>query len=139
MAAESIILTQSDGTTDLTFAKVSQSSYASRFAWNGNTASLRSFIDIDHKVAPMGNLASDVHTVTLRLEELDADTARVSVAKVSLQVTIPKGDMITVTEVGNLISNLMCLFKTTFMNSFIVGQTESGDYNVTGPFNPPRA
>lgn len=139
MAAESLIVTNSDGTTDLTFNKVSQNGYLSRFASTANTAQTRRFIDIDHKIGAIGSLSSDVHTVTLRMEVLDGDTQRVSVAKVSLQVTTPKGDTITVANVGSLASNLMCLFKTGFLEAFIIGETATGDYNVTGPFNPVRA
>lgn len=139
MAAESLITTASDGTSDVTFNKVSQNAYTSRFAGSANTATLKEFIDIDHKVAPIGSLASDVHTVTYRLEGVDADTLRVSVAKVSLQITVPKGDVITMSNVGNGISHVMCLMKKAFMDGFVLGETPTGDYNVTGPFNPVRA
>jgi hypothetical protein len=138
MAAESLIVTSSDGTTDLTFYKVSQNAYASRFAYDGNDATNKRYIDIDHKVGAIGSLASDVHTVTYRHEALDPDTQRVSVAKVSFQVAVPKGDSITVAMVGLGISYIASLFRHTFMLGFVLGQTPTGDFNVTGPFNPPR-
>lgn len=138
MAAESFIVTNSDGTTDTTFYKVSQSAFASRFAYTGNTTTDMRFIDIDHKVGAIGSLASDVHTLTIRREVLDTETARISVAKTSFQVTVPKGDGISVADVGNLISNVMCLLTKNFMEGFVIGQTPSGDYKVTGPFNPDR-
>jgi hypothetical protein len=138
MAAESLIVTHSDGTTDIQFDKVSQSAYNSRYAYTANTGSAKRFIDVDHKVSPIGSMASDVHTLTLRLEEVDADTARISVFKVSVQITTPKGDAYTATDVSDAISNIMCLFNKNFMVGFSLGQTPSGDYNVTGPFNPDR-
>lgn len=139
MAAESLIVTQSNGTSDMTFNKVSQNAYASRFAYSGNTPTDMQFIDIDHKIGAIGSTASDVHTVTLRRESLDGDTARVSVAKVSIQVTFPKGDSISVANLGDMVSSVMSLFNINFMSGFCLGQTPTGDFNVTGPFNPARA
>jgi hypothetical protein len=138
MAAESIIVTKSDGSTDLTFNKISQNGLASRWAMSTNTYSESLFIDIEHKMPPMSNFGSDIHNVTLRREKLDTDTNRVSVAKVSLQITSPKGDQITTADIGNDLSCIMSLFKTAFMDGFVKGQTPSGDYNVSGPFNPVR-
>lgn len=139
MAAESITVTRSDGTTDIVFNKVSQNAYASRFAYSANDSTTRLFIDVDHKVSPIGSLASDVHTLTIRREELDATTNKTHVSKVSLQVTYPKAGTINVSELGDIVSNLMCLFNSGFMDGFVMGETPSGDYNVTGPFNPTRA
>lgn len=139
MAAESFIVTLSDGTTDKQFFKISQNGFASRFADYANTQLLRLFIDIDQTVNPSGSLKSDLRTVTLRREEVDTDTGRVSVSKVSFQITIPKGDTITNADIGNDISMLMCLFKTGFIEPFLNGLVQTGDYNVTGPFNPPRS
>lgn len=139
MAAESLIVTISDGTTDNTYNKVSQSGFASRFALSGNTQNVRLFFDIDHKVAPAGSLASDVHTLTHRREEVDTDTNRVNVCKVSLQITQPKGDAVSNADIYDDVTRVMCLFKKAFIDGFIAGETPTSDYSVTGPFNPARA
>jgi hypothetical protein len=138
MAAESLIVTLSDGTTDLTFYKASQNGYASRYSWDGNTVSNRLFIDVDHKPTPLGSSGADVHTLTLRREALDNDTQKVFVSKVSLQVSFPKTDTISVANIGNDITSLMCLLSKNFTPTFIVGATPSGDYHVDGAFVPAR-
>ncbi len=139
MATPSLIVTKTDGTTDLTFYLVSQSGTTSRYAMSTNASALKQFIDVDLRVAPSGSKQSDLYTITLRREELNATTGALVVSKVSFQLTIPKDDSITAAEVGNDISCLMSLFNKTFMDSFVLGIVLSGDYNVTGPFNPARA
>jgi hypothetical protein len=139
MATESLIVTLSDGTTDYTFYKTSQSGSVMRFAYGSNSSTLKLFIDIDMRIANSGSKSSDTYTVTLRREAVDADTDKVVVSKVSLQFTVPKGDTIGADDIGNDASMLMCLMKNTFLDSFLLGIVQSGDYNVTGPFNPARA
>ncbi len=139
MATPSIIVTDSNGTSDTTFYLVSQSGSTSRYAATTNSNSERLFIDIDLKIANSGSKSSDTYTVTVRRETLDTDTDRYSVSKVSLQFTVPKGDTISVAAIGNDASKLMCLMNKNFLDSFLLGIVLSGDYNVTGPFNPVRA
>ncbi len=138
MAAESIIVTNNNGTTDVVFNLVSRSGYSSRFADAANTASSRRFLEVDHKISGLGSSQSDIHTVTIRQEEVDPETAKVVVFKSSLQLTSPKGDTITTAVQKDRISNLMSLFNKTFMDGFMIGETPSADLNVTGPFNPDR-
>lgn len=138
MAAESIICTITDGVTDYTFYKVTQSGYASRFAWTGNTSSVRLFLDFSHEVAPLGSLKSDVHNATIRREEVNATTGKTVVSSISLQIKVPKDSAISTADNSNDLSLLMSLFNKTFMDYFMVGTTQPGDYNVTGPFNPDR-
>lgn len=138
MSAESLIVTLSDGTTDYTFYRTSMSGYTSRFAYDGNTVSNRIFLDVEHKVVPLGSAGSDVHTVTLRREAMDNDTQKVYTSKVSLQVSFPKTDTISTANIGNDITALMCLFHKNFMAGFVLGQTPSGDYHVDGAYVPAR-
>lgn len=138
MAAEQIIVTSNNGTTDVVFNLVSKSGYTSRFADAANTASSRRFLEFDHKVAALGSSQSDIHTATIRHEEVDPETAKVVVHKVSLQLTVPKGDTITLAVQKDRVANMMCLFNKTFMDGFMIGETPSADLNVSGPFNPDR-
>jgi hypothetical protein len=139
MAVESLIVTSTDGTTDLTFEKVSQNGYSSRWAYTGNTGSAKYYFDIDHVIKPSGSIGTDVHTVTLRREVIDNDTQKLYVSKVSFQASIPRTESVNATDIANDISRLACLFHKNFMSTFVFGGTTSGDYNVTGPFNPVRA
>lgn len=139
MAVESLIVTNTDGTTDLTFNLVSSNGYSRRYAKSDNVASDRQYIDTDHKLSPAGQAGSDVHTLTLRREAIDNDTQKLFVTKVSVQITVPKTDLVSATNIANHLSNVMSLFNKNFMAGFVQGETPAGDYNVTGPFNPARA
>jgi len=139
MAAESIITTITDGTTDLTFYRLSMTGYSSRWGWSGNTTSLRLFLDFQHDVSPLGTLKSDVHNMTLRREEINSTTGKLAVSTISLQAKVPKDSVISSADVENDISAVMALMNKTFTNGFLSGIVLSGDYNVTGPFNPARA
>jgi hypothetical protein len=99
---------------------------------------VKHYIDYDFKLAASGSKQSDVLNITLRREELDSNDQTI-VSKVSLQVTVPKGSDIDSTDIGNDISNLMCLFQKDFTSAMLTGIFQSGDYSVTGPFNPVRA
>jgi len=138
MATPSIIVTKTDGTSDLTFYLVSQSGTTSRYAMSANASALKQFIDIDLRVAPAGSKQSDLYQITLRREEVNSVTGALAVSKVSFQITIPKDDVVSAADIGNDISCLASLFNKNFMDSFVLGIVLSGDYNVTGPFNPVR-
>lgn len=139
MAAEYLKLTISDGSTDYTFNKTNQNGSKSIFSYNANTVTDRRFVEVDHAMAATGSKATDIHSIVVKHEAVDADTERVSVSKVSLQIHVPKGDAITAAHILNDVSLMMCLFKKAFMDGFINGETQTGDYDVTGPFNPVRA
>lgn len=42
-------ITVNNGTSDLTFVKLTQTGYRSRFAYNGNTSTNKLFIEIEHR------------------------------------------------------------------------------------------
>lgn len=139
MPAEYFIVTGADGTTDTTYYKASQNGYTSRWAASDNTSSVKRFIDVEHAIKPAGALGTDIHTLTLRREEVDSETSKLYVSKVSVQVSYPRTDSISASDIGNDISHIMSLFHKDFMTTFVQGATPSGDFNVTGPFNPVRA
>jgi len=138
MAAESFIVTNSDGTTDLTFNRQSLTGSKSRWSCSVNTVSDRLFIDIDHQMKPSGSLGTDTHLVTFRHEKINSSTGANVVASVGFVVKVPRDTTIPAATIGDLISNFASLLSKNFMLTFINGDTPSGDYNVTGPFNPVR-
>lgn len=138
MAAETLTVTLTDGTSDLVFSKMSESGYTSRWGYNGNSATVRLFIDITHDISNLGSAKSDIHQLVFRREEINSTTGKLVVSSVSIQVKVPKDSTITTADINNDISMLACLFNVNFMNYFVIGINNSGDYNVTGPFNPAR-
>ncbi len=136
MSSSTIIVTANNGTTDYTFALQSQNGYKSVWTDQANTSVQRRTIEANHDVKALGNPGSDVHTLVLRREEVNSTSGKVTTAKVSLQITVPKSSDITTADILNDIASMMSLFNKNFMNYFIAGETPPGDYNVTGPFNP---
>lgn len=138
MAVENFIVTQTDGTTDLTFNLQSRTGYKTRFAYSANSSSDRRYIDIDHQIKPPGSTGTDTHLVTIRREVVNATTGAIDVLTVGVVQKYPRGGSFSAADVANAISNLASLFHKDFMSQFVIGGTPSGDYNVTGPFNPVR-
>jgi len=138
MANESLIVTATNGTTDSTFYRVSGTGYASRWADASNTVSSKQFIDIDHEINPTGSLKPDLHKITLRREEVNSTTGVLNTSSISLQIKVAKDAVFTSAVISDMLSKIMCLFNKSFMDTFQSGLTPSGDFNVTGPFNPDR-
>lgn len=138
MSAESFIVTLTDGTTDYTYYLQSRSGYKTRYAYSANTTGDRRFIDIDHQIKPAGSVGTDSHFVTIRREVVNATTGALDVFSVGVVMKVPRGTSFSAANIANEISALQCLFHKDFMSQFSLGGTPSGDYNVTGPFNPVR-
>jgi hypothetical protein len=139
MSAETFIVTGSNGTSDYSFALQSRSGYKTRWADTGNTVSTKRFLDIDHQLKPAGSAGTDTHLATFRREEINSTTGALAVSTVGLVIKVPRDSAITAAIVSDLISYLASFLNKNVMDTFVQAATPSGDYNVTGPFNPVRA
>jgi len=139
MSAESITATFNDGTTDLVFNRQSLTGFKSRWSGANNVITDRRFIDIDHQMKPTGALGTDTHLLTLRQEKINSTTGASVVASVGLVIKVPRDTTVSTTNVKDLIALTMCLMNHGFTDTFVLGDTPSGDFHVDGPYNPVRA
>jgi len=132
-----IILTKSDGTTDVTY-KIQSSNgslnvYANQAAGLVNPETLR----VQHILRPAGAKGTDRHQVVIQKAIVETTTDQYLVGSLSLQISIPRSTEFTLTMVKDLMAQLTSYVnKTANLTSLFNGATPEGDFNVTGPFNP---
>lgn len=132
-----IIVTQSDGTTDVTFKFQSQQGsvrvYGNESAGLTEPETLR----VQHNLRPAGARGTDRHNVTFQKAVVEDSTSQYLVLSASLQLNIPRSSEITLAMVKNIIAQMTSYInRTANVTSLFNGGTPEGDFNVTGPFNP---
>lgn len=134
----SIILTKSDGTTDVTYtlqqANGSQMNYSNVAAGLVEPESLR----IQHFLRPSGAKGSDRHQIVYTKSIVEDTTNQYLSMIGSIQFSVPRSAEITLTMFKDMVAQLTSyLNRGSVLTSIFNGATPEGDYNVTGPFNPP--
>lgn len=134
----SIILTKSDGTTDVTYtlqqANGAQMNYSNVAAGLVEPESLR----IQHFLRPSGAKGSDRHQIVYTKSIVEDTTNQYLSMIGSIQFSVPRSAEITLTMFKDMVAQLTSyLNRGSVLTSIFNGATPEGDYNVTGPFNPP--
>lgn len=131
-----IILTKSDGVTDVTF--VPQASTGSKRSYintaSGLTESLT--LEVEHILRPVGAKGTDRHIVTLRKGDVDDSDAEFTQAYVRFEIGVPRKSAFTDAVIKDLVKEVICYIKDANVVLLKAGATPEGDYNVTTPFNP---
>jgi len=133
----SIIVTKSDGTTDITYAL--QSSVGSQMNFSNVSAGLTEpeTLRVQHFLRPLGQKGTDRHQIVLTKAIVEDTSGNYLQLIASLQLSIPRSTEVTLTMVKDIIAQLTSYInKTANVTSIMAGGTPEGDFNVTGPFNP---
>jgi hypothetical protein len=134
----SIILTKADGTTDVTYtlqqANGSQNVYQNTAAGLVEPETLR----IQHFLRPAGAKGSDRHQIVYTKSIVEDTTNQYLSMIGSIQFSVPRSAEITLTMFKDMMAQLTSyLNRGTVLTALFNGATQEGDFNVTGPFNPP--
>lgn len=132
-----IILTKSDGTTDVTYSPMNNQGNISVY---GNTSAglvEPETLRIQHNLRPVGAKGTDRHQVVLQKVIVEDATNQNLVMSMSVQFAIPRSSEVTLAMVKDLVAQMTSYInKTANVTSLFNGATPEGDFNVTGPFNP---
>lgn len=132
-----LILTKSNGTTDVTYTP--QSIQGNQRVYLNESAGLTApeQVKVTHLLRPSGAKGTDRHTVVLSKAIVESTTNAFLVVSASLQLSVPRSTEVTVTMVKDLIAQLTSfIHPSANVISLTSGGFPEGDFNVTGPFNP---
>lgn len=133
MATESLIVTDSNATTDVTFYKQFESGYKSVFGMSGLSPSGARTIEINHEPQPANRLVgNDRHTIILKrnIPVTIAGVGAVAQASAGLTLSLPRNSEWTLALTKDLCKNLQCLLENDFITGVFSNVTLSGDYHV---------
>lgn len=134
----SIIVTKSNGTSDVTYSLQSQQPggiqvFSNVAAGLSEPETLR----IQHILRPPGQRGTDRHQIVFSKAIVEDTTNQYLTLSASLQLNIPRSSEITLTMVKDIIAQLTSYVNLTAnVTALMNGATPEGDFNVTGPFNP---
>lgn len=131
-----IIVTKSDGTTDVTFAPTAVTGNKKTYqnAASGLTEPLT--LEVEHVLRPVGAKGTDRHIVTIRKGDVDDTDSEFTQAYVKCEIGVPRKSAFSDTVVKDLVRQVTSYLTATNIVALKNGVTPEGDYNVTGPFNP---
>lgn len=131
-----IILTKSDGSTDLTFTP--QSSNGSKKAYVVAASGLTEpwLLEVEHQLRPVGAKGTDRHIVTVKRGDVDDSDAEFTLGYAKFELGVPRKSAFSDTVVKDICRLLTSYLTATNIVALKNGATPEGDYNVTGPFNP---
>lgn len=133
MAVESLIVTNNDATTDVTFSKIFESGYKSIFAMTGLSPSGARKIEVNHEIQPSNRLVgNDKHTILLtrNVPVTVNSVSGVAMASVQIVLSLPRNSEWTLAYTKDLVKNGQCLLADAFVSGLFSGATLSGDYHV---------
>jgi hypothetical protein len=132
-----IILTKSDGTSDVTY-KMQQQQGTIKVYGNESAGLIEpETLRVQHILRPVGAKGTDRHNVVLQKVIVEDSSNLNLVLSASLQLSVPRSSEVTLAMVKDLIAQLTSYVnRTANVTSLFNGATPEGDYNVTGPFNP---
>lgn len=133
MAVESLIVTNSDATTDVTFSKIFESGYKSIFAMTGLAPSGARKIEVNHEIQPANRMVgNDKHSILLTRNVPVAVNSVNGIAQASVQIvlSLPRNAEWTLALTEDLTKNAQCLLANAFISGMFSGATLSGDYHV---------
>lgn len=136
----SIILTKADGTTDVTYAPQSNNGLIQVFANSSAGLIEPETMRIQHILRPVGAKGVDRHNIVLQKVVVDDTTNQNLVMSASLQLSIPRSSEVTLAMLKDMVAQLTSYInRSANLTAIYNGATPTGDFNVTGPFNPTLA
>lgn len=136
MATESFIVTAADGTTDTTYSLAFRSGFRSLWSVSGVAIASAKQLEFNHDVKPGVGEGNDKHSIIIRHNLLNTANDAITQSTIKLELSLNRDAVWNSTKVMDLVSHLKSLLLPTVVNSLRDSVTMSGDYNVTGPFNP---
>lgn len=133
----SIIVTKSNGTSDVTYTL--QQSNGTQQVFSNISAGLSEpeTMRVQHFLRPAGAKGTDRHQVVFSKAIVEDTTNAYLVLSASLQLNVPRSSEITLAMVKDIIAQLTSYVNLTAnVTALYNGATPEGDFNVTGPFNP---
>lgn len=134
MAAETIIVTEYDNATDVTFTKQAQNGLNTDWVDTASAPSAPQRLSIKHDIKPAGSLASDRHTIVASRAVLDAD-GKPFVVSCSLSMVVPRTSSLGDTDLKDMVSFILCYLGSTGNTNIATladGISPSGDFHVDG-------
>lgn len=134
MAAETIVVTENDNTTDVTFTQQSKSGAVSEWIDSTSSLSAPQSLTIRHDIKAAGSKGADRHSITFRRSALDANGI-LSQVSATLSLVVPRLGGFSDTDVADLIRFIMCYFGATGntnLAAFVDGITPSGSMLTNG-------
>jgi len=134
MAAETIIVTEYDNTTDVTFTQQSKSGAVSEWIDAAGSLAVPQSASFRHEIKPLGSKGADRHSVTFRRAKVGSDGV-LGLASATLSLVVPRTGDISDTDMQDLIRFIMCYFGAsgnTNIANFLDGITPSGDKHIDG-------
>lgn len=133
----SIIVTKSNGTSDVTYSI--QSNNGTQQVFSNVSAGLAEpeTLRVQHYLRPLGQKGTDRHQIVFTKAVVEDATNNYLQLIASLQLSIPRSTDITLAMVKDIIAQLTSYVNLTAnVTALMNGATPEGDFNVTGPFNP---
>jgi hypothetical protein len=132
----SIIVTKSNGTTDITYSLQSNSDGKMIFANVSAGLTTPETLRVQHFLRPVGQKGTDRHQIVFTKAVLETTTNNYLQLIASLQLSVPRSADVTLAMLKDIIAQLTSYVNLTNVTSLMNGGTPEGDFNVTGPFNP---
>lgn len=133
MSTESIIVTNNDATTDVTFYKNFENGFKTIWAMTGLSPSGARTIEVSHELQPANRLTgNDKHIIAVKrnIPVSVNSVSGVAQAQASLMLSLPRNSEWTLALTKDLVKNLQCLLDGNFITGVYSGVTLSGDYHV---------
>lgn len=133
----SVIVTKSNGSTDVTYTLTEQKGSQLNFSNIAAGLTEPETMRVQHFMRPPGAKGSDRHQIVFQKAIVEDTTNNYLIGSVSLLITVPRSSEYTLTMVKDLIAQLTSYVNLTAnLTTVVNGGTPDGDFNVTGPFNP---
>jgi hypothetical protein len=133
----SIIVTKSNGSTDITYALTESKGTQLNFSNISAGLTEPETARIQHFMRPPGAKGTDRHQIVFQKAIVEDTTNNYLIGSVSLLISVPRSSEFTLTMVKDLIAQLTSYVNLTAnLTTLVNGGTPEGDFNVTGPFNP---
>lgn len=133
----SVIVTKSNGSTDITYTLTEQKGTQLNFSNISAGLTEPETLRIQHFMRPAGAKGTDRHQIVFQKAIVEDTTSNYLIGSASLLISVPRSTEFTLTMVKDLIAQLTSYVNLTAnLTSLTNGGTPEGDFNVTGPFNP---
>lgn len=133
----SVIVTKSNGSTDITYTLTEQKGTQLNFSNISAGLTEPETLRIQHFMRPAGAKGTDRHQIVFQKAIVEDTTNNYLIGSASLLINVPRSSEYTLTMVKDLIAQLTSYINLTAnLTSLVNGGTPEGDFNVTGPFNP---
>lgn len=133
-----IILTKSNGTSDVTYTPQASKQFgATEYVNTASGLTAPELFRIQHNLRPLNSKGTDIHTVTITKSVVETVTGNFLTGSISFQMRVPRSADFTLAMVKDLTAQLISYCGLTAnVTALFNGATAEGDFNVTGPFNP---